>query len=278
MKIIIQKLNPFGLLITPREKETSIESLEIEELKKFFNKEYLLLLRGFKTFHNSEHFSLYCESWGEVSLWPFGKVLELIEQDNPQDHIFANSAIPLHWDGMFREQIPEYQIFHCKKAPSTQDGGKTTFSNTVSALSNMTNEFRGKCENITGIYQREMEFYHSKVTSPIICKHPYKDFSVIRYNEPHFDRNGEFINPSLFQFIGIDKKELKNFQVKIKESLYSSQNFYSHEWKDGDVVIADNFSLLHGREEFTSKSSRHLQRVQVLSNPPFNNPNLESYR
>jgi alpha-ketoglutarate-dependent taurine dioxygenase len=36
--------------------------------------------------------------------------------------------------------------------------------------------------------------------------------------------------------------------------------------------------LLHGREAFVSKSPRHIQRVQVLSNPPFDNPGLESYQ
>ena len=35
----------------------------------------------------------------------------------------------------------------------------------------------------------------------------------------------------------------------------------------GDVVVADNFSLLHGREGFTARSARHLQRVHIQSNP-----------
>ncbi|WP_175460979.1 TauD/TfdA family dioxygenase, partial [Vibrio parahaemolyticus] len=38
-------------------------------------------------------------------------------------------------------------------------------------------------------------------------------------------------------------------------------------WQQGDVVIADNFSLLHGREGFTARSARHLQRVHIQSNP-----------
>ncbi|CSB87532.1 PvcB protein [Vibrio cholerae] len=43
-------------------------------------------------------------------------------------------------------------------------------------------------------------------------------------------------------------------------------------------MITDNFSLLHGREGFTSHTPRHIRRVQVLSNPPYNNPSLESYQ
>jgi L-tyrosine isonitrile desaturase/decarboxylase len=35
----------------------------------------------------------------------------------------------------------------------------------------------------------------------------------------------------------------------------------------GDVVIADNFSLLHGREGFRNRSTRHLQRVHIQGSP-----------
>ena len=123
-----------------------------------------------------------------------------------------------------------------------------------------------------------MEFYHSKTISPIINKHPHQNFSVIRYNEPHSADKGRFVNPPELEFTGVSLPELEGFHHSLKHALYAPSNFYAHEWQTGDVVIADNFSLLHGREEFISKSPRHLQRVHILSNPPFDNPGLESYK
>ena len=274
----ITSLESFGVLVESKQAFDDVAGLDIDFLRELASREHLIVLRGFHTFQDTESFSNYCERFGEVSLWPFGKVLELIEQDNPKDHIFDHSYVPLHWDGMYRPQIPEFQVFHCVEAPLTGQGGRTTFSNTVLALKYASVETKNLWNKVTGIYKRKMEFYHSKTVSPIIDKHPYKDFFVIRYNEPPSENQGHFVNPPDLEFIGANIEELERFHHTLKEALYAPNNFYAHEWQKADIVIADNFSLLHGREAFISKSPRHLQRVHVLSNPPFDNPNLESYQ
>lgn len=277
MNYQITHLRPFGVLVEPKSKNTSIKDLDVVSLRKLFCQEQLIVFRGFDTFNSSNDFSNYCETWGNVCIWPFGKVLELVQQESPEDHIFDHSYIPLHWDGMYRPQVPEYQIFNCVTAPLPGQG-RTTFSNTVSALKHAAPELKELWSKVTGIYQRKMEFYNSRTVSPIITKHPYKDFSVIRYNEPPSKDKGNFVNPPELEFTGLDRKDLEIFHSSLRETLYNPNNFYAHKWQTGDVLIADNFSLLHGREEFVSKSSRHIQRVQVLSAQPFDNPSLESYQ
>lgn len=270
-------LIPYGVMIEPIN-NTTLDSLSIEELKELFHQEHLVLLRGFNNIETKEEFEDYCEKWGEISIWPFGKVLDLIQQDNPEDHIFDNSYMPLHWDGMYRPQVPEYQIFQCVKAPNAEQGGRTTFSNTILALKNSPKKDIELWEKVTGIYERKMEFYNSRTMAPIISKHPYKDYSVIRYNEPHLEEKGDFVNPPNMQFTGIPEQDIDTLHSSLRNALYDKNHFYAHEWQTGDIVINDNFSLLHGREMFFSHSQRHIRRVQVLSNPPFNNPNLESYK
>ncbi len=278
MKYKTMRIKPFGILIEANSSKDDVCDLNVEELRKLFQNEHLITLRGFRTFEGAEDFSAFCESWGEISMWPFGKVLELVEHENPEDHIFDNNYVPLHWDGMYRLQVPEYQIFHCVQAPSQGCGGRTTFSNTAMAIKNASAKTMLLWEKVTGHYQRKMEFYNSKTVSPIITQHPFRNYPVIRYNEPSTDKNGRFINPASLLFTGIPEKELVEFHHSLLESLYSQHHFYAHEWHIGDVVISDNFTLLHGREAFLSKSPRHLRRVHVLSNPPFDNPGLESYK
>lgn len=278
MKYKKTQINPFGILIESDDPTQGIHELNVEELRQIFRREHLIALRGFRTFKGADDFAKYCELFGEISVWPFGKVLELVEHENPKDHIFDNNYVPLHWDGMYRPQVPEYQIFHCVRAPSPGQGGRTTFSNTILALENASLELRNLWKKVTGIYQRKMEFYQSKTVSPIITQHPYKNFSVIRYNEPPSDEKGHFLNPPDLEFTGLTDREREVFHLGLKKALYSPSCFYAHEWQAGDVIIADNFSLLHGREEFISKAPRHIRRVHVLSDPPFNNPGLESYK
>jgi len=123
-----------------------------------------------------------------------------------------------------------------------------------------------------------MEFYDSKTVSPIIDSHPMRGFSVIRYNEPPSEGFGNFLNPPILEFKGVSTEELEKFHRDLREVLYSSSCFYAHEWQEGDLVISDNFSLLHGREAFETKAPRHLRRVHVLSNPPLDNPRLVSHQ
>lgn len=269
---------PFGMVVEAEGPDADVRDLDVAMLKELLWKERLLVLRGFRTFDDADGFAGYCERWGEISVWPFGKVLELVERNNPEDHIFDNNYVPLHWDGMYRPQVPEFQIFHCVKAPGTSQGGRTTFSNTVSALETAPAEHRALWEKVTGSYQRKMEFYDSKTVSPIVDAHPRRGFPVIRYNEPPLAGYGAFVNPPILEFGGVSDEERETFFATIREALYAPSNYYAHTWQEGDVVVADNFSLLHGREGFETKAPRHLRRVHVLSDPPLDNPRLVSHR
>lgn len=277
MEAKISKIEPFGLLIEPTHPNQDVRTLDVEALRELLWSDRLIILRGFRTFADAEDLSTYCERWGEISLWPFGKVLELKERNNPEDHIFDNNYVPLHWDGMYRPQVPEFQIFHCVQAPLQGQRGRTTFSNTALALENASARSRKLWEKVTGSYERKMEFYNSKTVSPVIDTHPLRHFPVIRYNEPPRVGFGNFLNPPTLEFTGVSSEELTEFHESLRETLYSPENFYAHEWQEGDVVIADNFSLLHGRESFETKAPRHLRRVHVLSNPPLANPRLVSH-
>jgi alpha-ketoglutarate-dependent taurine dioxygenase len=278
MSAKLTRNSPFGVVVEPLEAHLPITDLDVEWLRELFQKEHLIVLRGFAPFSETDAFSDWCERFGEIALWPFGKVLNLQERANPEDHIFDNSYIPLHWDGMYRPHVPEYQIFHCVNAPISEEGGRTTFSNTIGVLERASASERRLWEKVTGTYKRVMEFYDSRTVSPIITKHPYRDYSVIRYNEPHREERGRFVNPPQLHFSGISEEEVARFHDSLRSALYAPENFYAHEWRQGDVVIADNFSLLHGREEFVSKSPRHLWRVQAQSQPPLDNPGLEWHR
>ncbi len=272
------RIKPFGLLLQARHPNQDLRAMNVNDLREHVWKDRLIVLRGFRPFTSADELADYCQLWGEISIWPFGKVLELVEQNNPEDHIFDNNYVPLHWDGMYRPQVPEFQIFHCVRAPGSNQRGRTTFSNTVLALENAQPSVRALWDKITGSYQRKMEFYDSKTVSPVIDKHPLRDFQVLRYNEPPNEGFGKFLNPPTLEFSGVCKEELNEFHRTMKEALYSPKHFYAHEWQEGDLVVADNFSLLHGRESFEKKVPRHLRRVHVLSNPPLDNPRLVSHK
>lgn len=277
MNYEIAEVMPFGRMVRPVSGQADVRELPIEHMRELARQHHLLVLRGFDTFDGAEDFANYCSGWGEVAIWPFGRVLELVEQEKPEDHIFDHSYLPLHWDGMYRKQVPEFQIFHCVSAPPMMQGGRTTFSNTVTALMRADPRVRALWNGVTGVYQRKMEYYDSKTIVPIVTAHPVRGFPVIRYNEPSIEGDESFVNPPILRFIGIAEAELDDFHRSLRQTLYAPESFYAHSWRTGDVVVSDNYTLLHGREAFTRGAPRHLRRVHVLGNPPLDNPHLVAY-
>jgi alpha-ketoglutarate-dependent taurine dioxygenase len=271
----LHDVKPFGVMAFPKTGRPNVRELPVDRMRALAREHHLLVLRGYETFAAADAFADYCASFGEVSVWPFGKVLELVEQDKPADHIFDNNYVPLHWDGMYRPQVPEFQIFQCVSAPGGEQGGRTTFSNTVIALQRASERTRAVWGGVTGVYHRKMEYYDSKTVAPVVTTHPVRGFSVIRYNEPPIANDDTFVNHPTLQFEGAD--DAGTFHDSLRQALYAPEAFYAHTWETGDIVISDNYTLLHGREAFTSGAPRHLRRVHVLGEPPLTNPHLVSH-
>jgi L-tyrosine isonitrile desaturase/decarboxylase len=265
----------FGAVLEAAVPEERIDDLPVDELRELVRERRLLLLRGFTGLADAAELTAYCARWGEISMWPFGAVLELVEHENPGDHIFDHRHVPLHWDGMYRPEVPEFQIFHCVSAPGRDQGGGTVFSDTSSVLREAAPGERELWERVSGTYRRKMEYYDSVAVSPVVTSHPVTGEPVIRYNEP-VAPDDEFINHPDLEFSGLPGELMDDFHRGLSEALRAPGHLYTHRWQTGDLVVADNYTLLHGREAFTSRAPRHLRRVHVLGDPPLRNPALRS--
>ncbi|WP_445497479.1 TauD/TfdA dioxygenase family protein [Photorhabdus sp. SF281] len=274
-KFQTEEMMPFGLKITPQYAGQHIDTLSVEELKPLIKKHHLLILRGFKSgLSDHEIYEDYARDWGEIMMWPFGAVLDVREHQDATDHVFDNTYMPLHWDGMYKPTIPEFIMFHCAHAPDSDQGGRTTFVNTRLVVANATQQQLEQWKDISVTYRiNKVTHYGGEVHSPLLEKHPDGNGFVIRYNEPAIDGE-KFLNKHAIEYHNINPDQVAEFQQDFINTLYDKRHLYAHAWQKGDLVIVDNFSLLHGREGFTAKSERHLQRIHIQSDPVFNNQAL----
>jgi alpha-ketoglutarate-dependent taurine dioxygenase len=265
-------LKPFGLLLQAREPGADPRSIPVGLLRRLTCEHQLLLMRGFAPFESPEAMSRYCTSWGELYEWPFGTVLDLVEHAKPQDSVFDHTYLPMHWDGMYVSKIPAFQFFQCIQAPEGNDGGQTTFSNTLRILEDVDERTRALWERVTVTYRiRQMAHYGGVVRSPLITPHPETGAPVLRYNEPP-PEGVEILNRTEFEYEGIPATQVRELREGLRAAIHDPRHLYAHEWRTGDMVVADNYVLLHGRMAFTRGSRRHLRRVHILGNPPFENP------
>ncbi|QHP81503.1 TauD/TfdA family dioxygenase [Pectobacterium odoriferum] len=268
MNCRIEPLSPFGALLTPVETGQSIATLPIDTLRELAREHHLLVLRGFSSgFSDPETLTEYAGHWGEIMMWPFGAVLDVKEHADTKDHIFDNSYVPLHWDGMYKPTIPEFQLFHCVSAPGQDQGGRTTFVDTTRLLAEANAQLVDEWRRVSITYRiKAVVHYGGEVTSPLVIPHPNGTGEIMRYNEPPTE--GErFLNQHALEYHNVTPETQNAFSQTLRQHLYDPRYYYAHQWLQGDVVIADNFSLLHGREAFTAHSARHLQRVHIQGTP-----------
>lgn len=182
----IQPNTPFGAILTPQHPGQKIGDLPVAALRTLAQEHHLLVLRGFDSgFNEAEVLTRYAEQWGEIMMWPFGAVLDVKEHPDAKDHIFDSSYVPLHWDGMYKPTIPEFQLFHCVAAPSQDEGGCTTFVDTTRLLANADEALLDQWLSVSITYRiKQVVHYGGEVCSPLVVQHPNGRGLIMRYNEP----------------------------------------------------------------------------------------------
>jgi L-tyrosine isonitrile desaturase/decarboxylase len=249
---------PFGVILSAAEASQDLRSPAVHVLRGLVEEHRVVILRGFSPLADDE-FPDFCRRFGELQEWDFGVVNNLRVDPKAANYLYTNRKVPFHWDGAFAGQIPHYIIFHCDAAPE-DGGGETLFCDTVRLL-------RAAPTNLVKIWRRveitytteKVVHYGGSFTSPLITRHPTRPQEIMRFAEPVFD-----LNPVRLEIHGLSEVSPAEFLADLNQRLYDKAFCYQHEWRGGDLVIADNFVLLHGRREFDQSTERQIRRVNVF--------------
>ena len=254
----LQPAEPFGLIVTSDRQGTDLRTISISELKEWVDKHRVVVLRGFASLEGAA-LPEFCQSLGELLNWEFGAVNDLRIKSDARNYLYTNREVPFHWDGAFIGRAPHYIFFHCDVAPS-RGSGETLFCDTIRLLELTPSEQLENWERIVITYTTEkVVHYGGTFASPMITRHPTSEEKVLRFAEPVTD-----LNPVSLEIEGIPESAQKDFLEDMHRRLRDESVCYSHEWLKGDVVVADNHVLLHGRRAFDPDAERHIRRVNIL--------------
>lgn len=253
-------LSPFGRIVETPEK-TPVSNIPVGTLRRWTEESRVLVLRGFSLM-GKEEFADYSRTWGEVLKWEIGEVVDLVVEDNPKNYLFASGDVPFHWDGAFVEANPTFFFFQCLDA-TPGAGGETVFSDTTAVYRDASAELRRQWDQISLTYSTEkLAHYGGEVTEKLISQHPGTGMPVLRFAEPLDPEI--YKNPVYVRAHGIEEDSAGEFLASLAELVHRPEYCYAHAWQPGDIVLADNFALIHGRNAFTGPTTRHLQRVEVI--------------
>ncbi len=268
----LETLEPFGVVVQHRSepddaRQPSLSSIPTEQIFALVREHKVVVFRGFCTLPKQE-LALFAQTLGKPLQWPFGAINELIVKPDTENYLFTSHEVPFHWDGAFVGQIPHIILFQCLIAPEKTDFGGTTFADTNKILTSLPSEKLEAWKQISVRYETaRVVHYGGNITQRLVLEHETEQREhdpsprmVMRYAEPVED-----LNPVTLQVSGVSSQ--RDFIAEMKELLYSPEFLLTHRWEDGDIVLADNHVLLHGRESFTNPNQRHIQRINILHRP-----------
>ena len=256
--VSLKRLVPFGVEMTAADPPADLRSMEVNLVKGLVEENRVVIMRGFASLPGDE-FPEFCRRFGVLQEWDFGVVNNLRVESEAKNYLYTNRAVPFHWDGAFAGQIPHYIAFQCDAAPA-HGGGETLFCDTVRLLAKAPEKLLKAWRQIEITYTTErVVHYGGSFTAPLITEHPENGSEILRFAEPVFD-----LNPVQLRINGLSDSSEAEFLADLHERLRDKEVCYAHAWRSGDVVIADNHVLLHGRREFAEGGKRHIRRVNVL--------------
>lgn len=257
----VEKLEPFGAVVTNRGAE-SLADFSETEIFDLVGENKVVVFRGFDLLAKQE-LALFAQKLGEPLQWEFGAINDLRVKPTTENYIFTDHEVPMHWDGAFAGKIPHIILFQCVVAPDEKDLGGTTFCDTTKIVETAAVESLKKWSEISVTYAtKKIVHYGGKTTQKFLQKHPLSGETVIRYAEPVED-----LNPVTLVVKGLKNQTQNDFVGAMKNAIYDRDVLYTHRWETGDIVLADNFALLHGREAFKNPNQRYIQRVNILPRP-----------
>ena len=257
MTMSVCELEPFGLEVTLPE-GSEFEALEVAQLEAWLDAHRVVVIRGLRSMLKPE-LPKAARRLGPLQAWSFGSVHELAVDPGAENYLYTRREVPLHWDGAFAGRVPHHLVFHCLEAPGADAGGATTFVDTAAIWAAADAATRDRWRALRFTYSTErVAHYGGAFTQALVAQHPHTGETVLRYAEPVDD-----LNPVRVDAVGLSPLESAAMVTELRGALAMDGATYEHQWRAGDVVLADNHALLHGRRAFERDAPRHIRRVNV---------------
>ncbi len=215
---------------------------------------------GFVIFENvptQDNFIVnFANSIGSIRRTNFGEFFNVKSKPNPNDLAYTSLPLAPHTDNPYRKPVPCIQLLHCIE--NEVGGGLSTLVDGLAVTEELKKEHPSFFQILTEIKVR-FQFVDDNVVledwAEMIQLDENKRLKQVRFS-PRLD------------FVPLmDKGKLELYYAarnKISE-MYNSEKFrIEFKLKPGDLLMMDNYRLLHGRTEYNAnEGNRFLQGCYI---------------
>ena len=215
---------------------------------------------GFVIFENvptQDNFIVnFANSIGSIRRTNFGEFFNVKSKPNPNDLAYTSLPLAPHTDNPYRKPVPCIQLLHCIE--NEVGGGLSTLVDGLAVTEELKKEHPSFFQILTEIKVR-FQFVDDNVVLEDWAERIQLDENK-RLKQVRFSPRLDFV-PLM------DKEKLELYYAarnKISE-MYNSEKFrIEFKLKPGDLLMMDNYRLLHGRTEYNAnEGNRFLQGCYI---------------
>ena len=198
----------------------------------------------------------FANSIGSIRRTNFGEFFNVKSKPNPNDLAYTSLPLAPHTDNPYRNPVPCIQMLHCIK--NEVSGGNSTLVDGFTVTEKLKKDFPDFFKILTEIKVR-YQFIDKDVVledwSEMIQLDENQNFKQVRFS-PRLD------------FVPLMDKEKLDlyYAARNKISEFYNSDAYRLEFKlvEGDLLMMDNYRLLHGRTSFNAnEGNRFLQGCYI---------------
>jgi len=274
--------------LTPHETGAEIHGLDLREplgedlrreLNQAFARYHVLVFRGQKL--APREFARAVENFGEImpqAIKGFGTkehpdVFELKPMAVAPGEYRAPGGDGFHTDHSFEPEPPKATSLHPVVLP--RSGGDTQFCNVHLAYDELPAQTKQRIDALRAVHA----YYSANAAYPVrqldaeslAALPPPVEHPLVPVH-PDNGRRYLYINQSRMQsIIGMDDASMKQLVKALVAHATQSKYEYRHVWRDGDMVIWDNRSVLHkanGDYDMREGEGRLMYRVMLKGSAP----------
>jgi taurine dioxygenase len=189
-----------------------------------------------------------------------------------------------HTDLCFMREPLRYAVLHAIEVPVDEAGrilGDTLFASTAHAYETLPSELKARVAGLHGIFQYhraqerkrqqrakdhprpeltpEQKAATPDVTHPVVVTHPLTKRKVIYVNQVY-----------TFGLSGISEQDAQPLLNALYSHITREETIYTHKWRNGDVIMWDNWSTQHKAiADYRLPQRRLMHRTAIMGTVPF---------
>ncbi|MDA0652442.1 MAG: TauD/TfdA family dioxygenase, partial [Proteobacteria bacterium] len=192
---------------------------------------------------------------------PMHLVTDRVDEKGRRLGSLGHGEMWFHTDKCYEERPHRASLLYALEIPSS--GGETKFASLYCAYDRLPASLKEKLEG-----RRVLQIYDFTTTEPAVTDDRLEE--LMHYWQPIFVTNPDTGRRALYasrlmsaRIEGMEEPESRDVLAALCDLIEAPDNIYEHSWRPGDLIVWDNLSTLHARNDWPADERRTLRRCTV---------------